>query len=176
MIVNNHNLNQKIPKKLLPSIFRTRVVVFSFIASDDEVGITLYKSGEQFAPVNYDFDAKFDGKLKCKTVSDVVATASTIFENNRDYIKQAKAKFEDEFATKIELEDVKDCCAITRQDDCTVFEKQIFCIIKSCEEIEHTINPEFVRDCIVVPMSNINEFVKNNQLADYCLEFLYNFE
>ena len=176
MIYNNYNSNEKISKKFLPKFLRTRVVVFSFIVSEDEVGITLYKNIDKYMPTNYVFDVNFDGKLKRKTFGDLERMSATIFMNNREYIKKTIEKFETDYMTKVELEDVADRYMIVAEGKNTIFEKQIFCILKHCNEIEHTINPEFVRDCIVVPLSNLQDFLANNCVADYCLDFLSNFQ
>ena len=90
MIYNNYNSNEKISKKFLPKFLRTRVVVFSFIVSDNEVGITLYKNIDKYMPTNYVFDVNFDGKLKRKTFGDLERMSATIFMNNREYIKKTK--------------------------------------------------------------------------------------
>lgn len=224
MIANNYTSNQKISRKLLPKSFKTRVIIIGFIASDDDVGISLYKNNQQYSPINYIFDIDFDCKLKCKTFADLENFSANNFKNNREYIKQAKGKFETEFSTKIELEDVADryvyveqlisqndifafknldmdneliaqntndelkaqiktCkfknhdkkCVFKKQNKIYSFEKQIFCIIKQCEEIEHTINPEFVRDCVVVPLNDFQQFISKNSVADFCIDFVYNF-
>ena len=216
MIVNNYNSNQKIPKKCLPQSLKIRVIIVVFISSDDDIGLSLYKNNQVYSPINYTFDVAFDGKLKCKTFADLEQLSANICKNNREYIKQAKEKFEADFSTKIELEDVADryvyvdqmtnqtktyamdnqevncegnkkdeTSKTSKQDNKTgfkkhnkmyMFEKQIFCIMKQCEEIEHTINPEFVRDCVVVSLDDFQQFATQNTVADFCVDFMYNFK
>lgn len=163
---------KKVQKRLRPKIFKASVSIFTFIASDDDLGIVLYKNNGIFAPQSYSFDVEQEKKLKFKTFQDIIFSAMLVFKNNREYIKLAQKKFEDDFLTKIRLEDKAEIFELCEENGEVCLKKNIICIIKSCEEIEHLINPEFVRDCVVLPSSEINEFLKNNHVAEFCLEFL----
>lgn len=170
MIITRDNKN-KLPKKLLPKNFQVVTSFVSFISSDDEVGIVLYKNGDEYMPAHYVFDVDVR-KIKCKTVDELINISYTLFDNNREYIKLAKEKFEEEFLTNITANDTQDVFELIVENEQVTFKKHIVCVIKSCEEIEHLINPEFVRDCQLVRLSELGDFVKENDVAQYCLEFL----
>lgn len=170
MIIKSNN--QKVPKNLRPTVFKVSVSIFSFIASDDDLGIVLYKNNGIFSPQAYFFDVKLEKKLKFKTFQDLIFSTMFVFKNNREYIKLAQQKFEDDFSTKVELEDKSEIFELCEENKEVCLKKNIACIVKSCEEIEHLINPEFVRDCVVLSSSEINEFLKSNHIAEFCLDFL----
>lgn len=171
MIISRDN-KSKLPKKLLPKRYQVVVSFVSFISSDDDFGIALYKNGDEYDITKYCFEVE-QKKLKCKTIEELINLSFTVFDNNREYVKLAKNKFEDEFVTKIDVEDSRDIFELVMENKQVVFKKHIVCVIKSCEEIEHLINPEFVRNCVVVPSSELIEFVKTNNVEEYVLEFLY---
>lgn len=170
MIISKDNKN-KLPKKLLPKNLQVVVSFVAFISSDDNMGIVLYKKDDEYLPAHFVFDVEMR-KLKCKTVEELIGASHTMFDNNREYIKLAKEKFEEEFLTKIVADDVQDIFELVMDNKQVVLKKHIICVIKSCEEIEHLINPEFVRDCKLVRLSELGEFVQEHNVAEYCLEFL----
>ncbi len=167
MIISKDN-KSKLPKKLLPKKCQAVVSFLSFISSDDDIGIVLYKNNDEYLPAHFVFDVEMH-KLKCKTVDELIGQSYAIFDNNRNYIKLAKEKFEEEFLTKIVADDEKDIFELVMENERVVLKKHIICVIKSCEEIEHLINPEFVRDCKLV---RLNELENDCNIAEYCLEFL----
>lgn len=171
MIIDSTNISNKIQKKLFPTRLKINVSFLSFVLTDDEMGIVLYKNGDLFLPYEKDFLVEENKKFKkLKTFEDLIGKSYMTFPQSNDVINKASEEFFLEFETELKVDILKEFFELSLSENVVTLTKHIVCVIKEINSLENTFN----NDSKIISFSKINEFLKENNIPNYLKYYLNN--
>ena len=169
MIIDKNNLFDKIPNKIKPEKLEICVSILSFIITEDEAGLVLYKEGDKFVPFFKSFELnKINKKIKFKTNNDLISQTYLYFSDENSFIEKTTKEFNDSFITNVNIKVIGELFELNNEENLVKLIKHNLCVIEKIDSLENT----FTVDSKIVPFANISSFVKENKIPDYLYYFL----